>query len=288
MPLQISEAGIPSQFVPVSIHTGAGACVDPPQQSSGQITLQRTIFANSTQPETDALTATFSAFPASTGSSPVAPPAPACYIGDTVYHPPPNSPCGIPGIQPLSVGGLTVQAAGFAPLQAVTTINNGSLVYTAAMPSASIQQGNYTVNVMGAGSVGPFQTAITAGPPIQITSQFAAGDSLTASQLEINWTGGDDSEIVVMRLVDPGQIFDGQLVCAALGSAQSVRYALYLPGQFGQNVLYYPQGSDLEIIVDVVPASVAASLTVPGLTNGVSQTWIYEYRFTGLQVYQIN
>lgn len=289
VPLLISELEVPSQVVPVSIHTGAGACVDPPQQGSGQISLQRTTFPNSSQAETDTLTASFSAFPAGTASAPVAPLGPGCYIGQTTYHQPPSSPCAMPGVQPLNVGAVTIQGQGFGAIPAATAASNGSLIYTAPMPPGAIRQGTYAVNVGGGGAVAPFQTAIAAGAPIQITSQFASGATISSlNQLVVSWTGGDDSEIVIMRLVDPGQIWDGQLVCTALGSAHSVQYALYVypPGQFGQAVLYYPPGAGpLDIIVDVVPASVLAPIAAPGLTNGVSLTWMYEYRFTGLQVY---
>jgi uncharacterized protein (TIGR03437 family) len=287
VPLQtLEDLLVPSQIVPVSIHTGAGACVDPPQQSSGQISLQRTIFPNSEQPEMDTLTASFSAFPAGTAAVLAAPPAPGCYIGGPVYHQPPNSPCGTPGIQPLNVGAVSVQSQGFGPILATTATNNGGLIYTATLPPASIQQGSYAVNVGGTGSVGAFQTGILTGSPIQITSQFPGGATLALNQLAVNWTGGNGSEVVIMRLVHPGQIWDTQLVCAASGSAHSVVYGLYVPGQFGQPVLYYPQATgDLEIIVDVVPASALAAIPAPGLSNGFTQTWMYEYRFTGLQVY---
>ena len=49
-------------------------------------------------------------------------------------------------------------------------------------------------------------------------------------------------------------------------------------------MLYYPfSPGALDIIVDVVPASALPTFSVPGLTSGVTQTWMYEYRFTGLE-----
>jgi hypothetical protein len=142
--------------------------------------------------------------------------------------------------------------------------------------------------------IGSFQTTVAVGSPIQITSQFSGGSSVDLrSPFAINWTGGDSSEVVTVTLVkksgflqdqyvyttvpavDHGVVWQPETICCMTGPNGNPVSTVKTPFAF--------PGHELQVIVDVAPAAGAESFSAPGLTLGGTQTWGYQYRFTGLK-----
>ncbi len=294
VPLQTLGGPLASQAVLVSIHNGGGACVDPPPQSFGQIAAQRTVFLNSSQPETDVVTASFESAPWLQKPSSYPPQIypPYSWSTLTLTNPPPQQqPCPIPGDTFPDIGAVAVQPQGSGPVQATTDSSGGQLLYTATLPSGTLQGGSLQITAAGSGSIGPFQTTLSLGSPIQITSSFPAGTAVNLlAPFPITWTGGDSTEVVIVTLVKKtGELQDQSVTTSTLASTQSVVWQPELTPPIGccgtPNVPVSPfsfPGHELQIIIDVAPASGVGSFSAPGLTLGGTQTWGYEYRFTGL------
>jgi uncharacterized protein (TIGR03437 family) len=287
LPLLVGEVPVLSQPVLVSVHRGGGACADPPQQSYGQISLQRTIYANTSQPETDRLTASFESSPGKR-LEPTAGFQPG-QCGAAVSVTPYLGPaCAVPGYLSLDVGTLTVQGPGAGPVQASTDVNGGKLVYAATLPAGAIGAGTFTVAVGGSGGVGAFQTSLDVGPPIQITSPFPVGKKLDfITPITVNWTGGDSSELVTVRIIKKGLLSDSYVTCSALGSDGTMTWQplrVPIPGGNGATEPYavFSGSGEIQVIVDVGPVASSGSFSASGITLGGSKTWSYEYRFTGL------
>ena len=67
----------------------------------------------------------------------------------------------------------------------------------ASIPASngSILQGTYTLTGAGGNDVGPFNTSITIGPPLTLTSPLPTTVTESAG-LTLNWTGGNASDVV--------------------------------------------------------------------------------------------
>src|SRR5271157_3923204 len=175
VPFQVVTDTI-SQPVTLAVRNGGGPCVDPPTAGYGKITWEKTVSTTAANVVTEADTVTVS-LQASPGKQ--APPVPVFsegpLPGSAVYFGP---SCPVPGYRSLGAGTVTVQGPGFAPIttsvaplqqQQVT----GLTVYQAALPTGTIQSGNFTVAAGGGPDVGGFQSSIQIGSEIQITSDLA-------------------------------------------------------------------------------------------------------------------
>jgi hypothetical protein len=279
VPLRVSARFFASQPILVSIHRGGGTCEDPPQQGFGEITLQRTVFMNSSLPETDTMTASFESSPGKLAPEPARRPGLGnCGAFDIAPSPAPS--CSIPGYSSLSPGTLTVEGPSLSPVQAKPDSQNDKTVYTAALPAGAIRNGTFQVVAAGDGATGSFQASMAVGSGIQITSQFPQGTVLNPSlPVTLNWTGGDPDTIVTMRLDSHRFPADFYGLCSVSASTHTLTWIPGIPPRVSSPLA---GNGDMDIIVDVEPAT-SSTFSAPGLTLGGRQTWRYQYRFTGLR-----
>jgi len=213
-------------------------------------------------------------------------------------HAPPfrlTAACGTPGVQAISVGTMAVQSSGLGSVQAGATSTKESLLYTAALPAGAIVPGTYTITASGAGGTGPIQVSLNTGQPIQPSVQFPQSLNQICNQtcslaspplLTVNWTGGDAGETVNVKIVQhsSGGLTDLVVLSSAPATVHTMSLALGTPISSHWTVTYLPVfgSGEVELDVDVVPASPLPAFTAPGLAGGITATWTYEYRFTGV------
>ncbi len=154
------------------------------------------------------------------------------------------------------------------------------MIYSAALPAATIRPGAFQVGASGGADAGAFQSTVQIGPGIDITTPLAG---ITVSQQQpftVNWTGGDPNSWVTVRLV----YHYGYQDLSAFGSVRAS----------DGTVTFWPAGSmvgfglspgRIEIVVEVSPdPSQVASFTAPGISLGGQHTWKYTYRFEGVTI----
>ena len=267
------QAGGPP--VTISIHSGGGQCVDPPIQSAGTLTLKKSVVMNdSTMPETDSFSGSFSASP---GKTLPPPPPPIPYgIGNFTEGPVPS--CPIPGYSTPDAGVITIGGPALPPTGVQPATANGGTSYQATLPAGSIAPGTYQIAAVGGNGIGAFQGQVIVGRGIQVTSQFPQGQQVRGNRLVVNWTGGQPGEAVTVRVVDLGFYVDSDRVNLQVAPATA--------GTVSFDPLMFPiKGTNVEIDVQVGPdPSQPATFTASGLTLGGQITWMLEYRFTGLSI----
>jgi len=283
VPLQLSSwAGGISQPVTVSIRSGGGQCADPPIAGGGVLLLKRSIVVNdSTIPETDTITASFTASPGQT--APVFPRLngiPGFGIpGDLFVTQGPA--CPVPGYSTLNPGTLTITAPSGAQVKVQpspgpsTGLDTGTPVYQASLPAGFLQAGTYQVSGGGV-DTGAFQVPMEMGSPIQILTQTP--DRSGPHQDWVAFTGGQPGTLIVWEMFGTG----GGAFDAVCENTISPAYGIASPG------LPCPPvgGPGYEIDVLVEPDYTTKPLPVvqvPGLPLGLQLLWIIEYRFVGLK-----
>ena len=282
-----SPAALASPTVWVSIHSGRGACVDPPASSYGQITLTRMISSGTASDgETDSLSATF---PSGPGIQ--APVAPKMLNSQNVPSPPVSSSrsCAVPGYANLSAGNLTVQPIGQPSISVEPQTQTGGVTYQQALPTGFLHQGTYTLSSASGAGVS-FSTGFTIGSPIQIQTSLSPGTTFSASSgqgIQIRWMGGDPGGLIRLQIVTPVE----------LGTYSSMFWTTVDAGSI--TILPDCQGNPLfrmclwtfgganknngQLIVDVLPLGYFAStVSAQGLTQGLQVLWMYRYVFGGL------
>lgn len=89
-----------------------------------------------------------------------------------------------------------------------------------------------------------------------------------------------------MRIVQQSGsgLTDSIVLTSAPAAAQTISIGVGIPISSHGVVPYLPifQPGPIELDVDVVPSSPLPAFTAPGLTGGVTATWVYEYRFTAV------
>jgi len=283
VPVQLNSfAGGLSQPVTVSIHSGGGQCANPPIAGGGVLLLKRSIVVNdSTIPETDTVTASFTASPGQT--APVFPKLdgiPGFGIPGNLFVTQ-GPACPVPGYSTPNPGAITITAPGGAQVKVQpspgpsTGLDTGTPVYQASLPAGFLQAGTYQVSGGGV-DTGAFQVSIDMGSPIQILTQTP--DRSGPHQDSVAYTGGQPGTMIVWEMFGIGGAFDA--VCADTISLDS--------GTAGPPDLRCPPvgGTGYEIDVLVEPDYTTKPLPVvqvPGLSLGLQLLWIIEYRFIGLQ-----
>lgn len=277
-----------------SIHTGGGACVDPPLAGFGQISLTKSVVMNSTPPkETNTFSASFDASPGK--RAPSAPPAPLLYT-DGAYLVNPDfpeqipPPCPIPGYVTLDGGTITAQGLAMNPVSVVPTLADGKIAYQADLPSGFLRGGTFQISSVGGQSVGPLRLSLPVGAGIQVSSQFPVGTFIDDRKpLTVSWTGGDPGSIVTVRLISHSFLVDYTIRNEVYASAGSVTFLPIAVDALGTVVLSFniPKSSDAEVVVEVGPdPSQDLSFNALGLTLGGRMSWKYEYHFPGLTMQQ--
>ena len=261
-----AEAGSP---VSVSIHSGGGECVDPPLGSAGELVIMKSVVLNdSTVPESDTFTASFSASP---GKRPALPPRENISVPTSTLASGPV--CAIPGYSTLSAGEITLSGSGLNPIRIDPAVTRGAVSYQSSLPVGALKPGNLQVSASG-GDIGPFQTTLGVGPEIKVTSQFPQGQ--VYGLLRVNWTGGTIGEVVTVRFVY--HYFGGDEVSYFEVPATDGTWSLPIhPLQ--PPVL--PPFTEIDVEVGPDPQQ-PQIISVPGLTLGLSVRWVYQYRFVNL------
>jgi uncharacterized protein (TIGR03437 family) len=269
-----------SKPVTISIHRGGGFCSDSPEAGYGQIEWVKTVTQGAgTTGETDAVTISLQASPGKQKPS-----APA-FVKDappTILHQNFGPECPVPGYRSLDAGAITVHGPGLAATPALPAGLGppesgqvaGLLEYRADLASGAIQAGSYSVAATGGADVGAFLSDVRIGAGINITTPLVPGTVLDRQvPFVVNWTGGDATAWVTLKLVVHYGTYDEYCVVAAPVSDGSV-----IMSPSGLSAL--PAGPvDIELDLESVKRK---PLTAPGLSLGGEHTWKYVYTFEGV------
>jgi uncharacterized protein (TIGR03437 family) len=292
----LASDGLGGPAVTIAVESGRGQCSDPPTQSYGSISLNRSTISGpvgaSTPPPQDNFSAIFPAGPLF--RPPVA--QPVVFAPD--YGTPLNGPasarlissafplqilqCSIPGYAHLSAGTIQVQPPSGAPVTVNPNTINDGVTYGQQLPAGFLGPGTYTISG-SAGSGVSLNTSMQVGAPIQLQTTFPAGTTFSLSQpLTVKWTGGDANSLVRVTLTGSQSIYtyahatDGTLTIQPKCISNP-----FLGGAGGCGFLLTPGAG--QISVDVVPATLQ-TITTPGVTGPVQVTWSYSWTFTGLSL----
>ena len=272
--------------VVVSIHSGGGQCVDPPLETLGRIKLKRVVAVNATPPsETDTFSAWFDGSPGKTPPPPASPLIAAGYLiagGGTAVIP----ACTLPGYVTLDAGTITLQGPSGPAVAVAPALLDGKIAYQETLPAGAITGGTFGVSAEGGTNVGPFQTSLAVGAPIQITSQFPAGTYIDPSKpFTVAWQGGSPGSVVTVRLISNFFLQDSVLEAQADASVGSITMQPLVVTNNGMTEMQLPiiDGPNAEVIVGVGPDPTSPlTFASPGLTLGGLLNWKYEYDFPGL------
>jgi len=286
VPLSMFNTPSLSQPVMISIRRGGGQCQDAPAASFASLRWRKTI---ATGPEPSALSTqeTFTATFASGPENQVvpAPPVPEqrcpCACGDGIIPPGPRCP----GMAPRTLDAGTLRLEGFAggPIAVPPAPSSGEILYTATLPAGSIRSGTLRLTGAGGASIGPFETALSIPPPIEITTPLPPGTLIPNNRpFRLTWKNGSADALVRMRIVGPWPYGEPSIDCTALATDGELTLGLvghpypYLP----------PRESDRAyVIVTVTPrATQVRTFSAAGLSLGGTHDWSYEYRFYGLKI----
>lgn len=265
-----------SQLVSVSVHSGGGACVDPPPDRLALVTWRKTtVIDTGSTSATEGVDIEFRQ-----GASLVFPAryyTPHSTLCCARQPDPPACRATLPTLLDagtLTIGGVSATPTALSPQPADTGV-----VYRTSFVPGTLAGGAYTVTAAGGPLVGPFAATADIPPPVTVTSSLKPGDTLQLPY-RLTWTGGDTRSVVQARL-RVGDSFE----IAITGGADE--HAIDLPASFFQGIFAgpgtIPQG-DTEIILEQLPAQPEKqSFDAPGLTEGGQQTWKYVWDFRGLK-----
>jgi uncharacterized protein (TIGR03437 family) len=279
VPLQIPAQFLPSQPVTLSIHSGGGQCVDPPDGSGGVLILKKSVVLNDrTVPESDTLT---SAFTSSPGQTAIVPPFSETInaVGNISDYQGPA--CPVPGFRSFNPGKLTLIGPSGAQAEAkpVTAgslgLSIGTPFYRAALPTDFVQPGVFRISSTGVPDVGPFQATLNVGSGIEISSQFPQGPTQGINPFVIRWTGGQPGMEVMFRVILHDFPYNRSFAVVAPATQGIAR----MPDGLIQGVL----DKEIVILFGPDPLQPLPTVAVPGLTLGMQVMWLYEYRFIGLR-----
>jgi uncharacterized protein (TIGR03437 family) len=282
VPLRIVTSTV-SQPVTISIHSGGGACSDPPSAGYAQITWEKSITTTAlySTSETDTLTGSLQSSPGKQTPTPPTLTEGIGHITNEQFGP----SCAVPGYRSLDAGAITGQVPGMGQIQTSTvpltpSPISGLTVYQANLPAGTIQPGKFEVSGSGGPDVGAFTSSIQIGSPITIESALPGLVVRNDQPFTVYWSGGDPGTWVALSLVshdpynpidvirtDYARTTDGSITMSPAGGP---------PASMG-----IPTGP-IEIIVRVFPdPSEVQPFSAPGLSLGGVQTWEYTYRFEG-------
>ncbi|HSW49929.1 MAG TPA: hypothetical protein VLH09_07120 [Bryobacteraceae bacterium] len=270
VPLRVSLLGSMTQPMPVSIHRGGGACVDPPPDSYGLLTWTRSVTIGSTTTTRETLTAEF---PRAVNLQIPAYPAPGVGVGQTALPPSEAPECAWTRPALLGAGTLVITFPS-SPSQVVPRGAGGT--YEAALSPGTIRTGRFSVMSPVGAEVGSFATEVHAPDPITVTSMFSPDTVFGEKPVTVAWTGGSPDSLVEVAIYS--NYFGQRRRVLVVVPASAGNFIFAFP-PYG---LPFPLGSSLEIVVrQIAPAP--ATFQAPGLTLGGRHMVVYETRFTDLK-----
>jgi uncharacterized protein (TIGR03437 family) len=286
VPLTVFDTPSMSQPVMISIRRGGGQCQDAPLASFASLSWRKTV---TTGPDPSALSTqeTFTATFASGPENQVAPLPPVpegrcpCACGDGII--PPGPRCSGMAPKTLDAGTLRLESFAGAAIAVHPALSSGEVIYAATLPAGSIRSGTVRVTGGGGPSVGPFETAVSIRPPIEITTPLPPGLAIPVGRpFRLTWSNGTADALVRMRIVAPYSYGEPSIDCTAPASDGEMTLGLIDSA--------YPRlpigpSANAYIIVTVSPrAAQVQGFSAPGLTRGGTHEWSYEYRFYGLRI----
>lgn len=274
VPFQTGFAGT-SRPVTLAIRRGGGACVDGASAGYADIVWERaetTRVAGQTTVE-ETVTASLQAVPA-----PI-PDAPSYTAGDDgrilrQYFGP---SCPVPGYRSLNAGVLSGEAPGRnvalpslpLPFAQVT----GLMHHRAVLPGGTIQPGSYRVAATGGADAAAFQSSVTIGSGIRITTDLANRRWRPFEPLVVEWRGGDPDSWVILTVTS------GRPEWGLIQSRRAVARAAAGVVRMSAVEVGYGPPDPADIVVEVVPdPSRIATAQATGLVT-VRHSWKYSYRF---------
>ena len=286
MPVAIFSSGAadrPSQYVNVSVHSGGGACVEPPADSLGVINWQQHVTSESG----GTLSSSSVAVHFLEAPRIFFPPPPVVSVVGAVenYGFPPSllrpTACNPSYPSALTAGELTARGPGFGPISLHIQHQSGLAGHEAVLPRNRIEGGEYSVDATGAGALARFSASANIPAPIDITTDLRPG-AIIGLPLTVNWTGGDrnSSVTVRMKITVPGKPNPYEIFVTSLASDGG--RTLFPPPPEAKFTL--PPQADVEIIVTEQSVTIPSQpFTAEGLTLGGEQTWSYVFDFKGLK-----
>jgi uncharacterized protein (TIGR03437 family) len=271
-----------SQLVNVSIHSGGGACVDPPVDSLGIVTWQRTVTSDTVGvTSTSNVAIQFLQYPRIVGFERPPVVSVSSFANYGFLRPAPGV-CAASHPETLEAGRITITGPGFSSVSLQPQNQNGLISYQTVLPIEAVQGGDYSVTAEGGAHVGSFAAQATIPAPITITTDLQPGATITLPFM-LQWTGGDVRSVVTVQLIArvPGQ--QARPILFATSSASDGTRPLPMPPP--QVPFSFPLHTDVEVIVTQQPGSIPSQpFSVPGLTLGGGQTWNYVFDFKGLKI----
>jgi hypothetical protein len=229
------------------------------------------VLNDSTVPEVDSFSGSFSASP----GKQLPPPAPPLPYGVENLGEIPSPYCVIPGYSTPDAGGITLTGPGLPSTQSAPVTSDGSTRYSTMLAPGSVSSGTYEVAAVGGNGIGKFQVPFTVGTGVQVTSQFPQGKVNGTGPTFVNWTGGVGGEAVTVKIIQHQLGFDSvnlQVVPATAGTVS-----------FDPTAFTILNNLSTEIDVQVGPdPSQLQTFSASGLTLGGQIDWMLEYRFVGL------
>ncbi len=286
VPLTLFDYGLPSQSVTLSIRKNGGACQNASPSQIGFLHWERTV----TSSTASALPIVAEQFTGELLEAPgnllQQPPAEQDERRVELRPDPKPRTCSIPGVRALDAGQLTVTANG----KSATVVPDLSArqAYQASLPAGSVQAGLVEVRASGGTDLGAFRATMQLPPPIVITTSLQPGTAFSRRQpLQVKWTGGDASMLVVMSLAElAGTDNPSGAASSAFGNAGQVTLPVLRNGYPG-DVALLPSllvNDNVTMIITVKPADgTASSFSAPGLVSG-QHDWRYRYVFKGLRI----
>ncbi|HEY7389911.1 MAG TPA: IPT/TIG domain-containing protein [Bryobacteraceae bacterium] len=282
VPLAIAGGFSLSPTVTLSIHSSRGQCTDPPTQSYGTITLQRTIAAGASDAgETDILTASFPSGPQLTRPAESQTP-PTGYATNVIHLAEPGRSCPVPGYSQLSAGAIAVSGPNGSATVAPTTVA-GSSTYSLNLPKGFVTGGAYTISAAGSTAIGAFQRSMIVDSPIQITAAQVPANIFGREPITVRWTGAAATSVVKVSLVYKSFLTEYTAYGYTAASAGSFSFQPLCTGNpisAGGSGMICGFGLPglTEVVVEQMPAADQVStFQTSGITRNIQVSWVYRY-----------
>lgn len=187
--------------------------------------------------------------------------------------------CPVPGYSTLSAGPIVVTNPAGVPAQITPTEEpDGTVTYSATLPVGFVKAGVFRIVSAGGDNVGAFQVSVTAGPEIQVTSQYPQGSGLGGEPAyTVNWTGGEVGQAVTERVIAQELLYNGIWINKVVATAGTAG----IPTGGGPTPVPAAQTTEIQIELGPDPGHIT-TFTVPGLILGGRVYVIYEYRFINI------
>jgi hypothetical protein len=158
---------------------------------------------------------------------------------------------------------------------------SGLSVYQAALPSGTIQAGNFTLAASGGADVSGFQASLRIGADIGIQTLLEGANVWQGCQpFTISWTGGDPKSWVTVSFVYQFPSYEGgSQGTEGVYQTRASNGSMTIP-PFSYAGSCAAESAPRELIVEVDPdPSEIGAFSASGLSLGGQATWSYIHTF---------